>query len=118
MIERNLGKTKSGVPGRFRLCMRNLYPRAWQIFRTAISGAVFRERTRDIRYERRVGVSRSILYSAASARLDGAATREAMSDRSAFAIVGDTLLPIMRKLCHTVGWNKNLSGNPWSRAAS
>src|SRR5579883_2715231 len=31
---------------------------------------------------------------------------------------GETLLPIIRKLCHLVGWNTNQSGNACIRAAS
>ena len=38
--------------------------------------------------------------------------------RIASAIIGATLFPIILKLCHTVGWNLKLSGNPWRRAAS
>lgn len=45
---RDRTKTRSGVPGRARLCSRNRYPNRWAALRTASSGAVFRGPIRDI----------------------------------------------------------------------
>jgi len=45
----------------------------------------------------------SLSYSAASMAPAGRARRGAMMDNRALAIIGDTLFPIIRKLCQTVG---------------
>jgi hypothetical protein len=57
---RSRGNTMSGVPGKSVRWSLNLKPSAWAALRTAISGVVSRERTRDIKYDRRAGVSRSM----------------------------------------------------------
>lgn len=83
--------------------MRKRRPSAWAALRTRNSGDVFFCGTRDINRERRSGVSRSTSHSAAAAKAGTTPSLSAMAENSARAMIGDTLFPIILKLCQTVG---------------
>ena len=99
----NFRKTRSGVPGRSLRCSRYRSPKACANRLTRSSGPVFALRTRDINQERRSGVRRSTNTHSAAHIDDGAAKWAPTAENNASAMIGETLLPIIRNECHTVG---------------
>lgn len=102
----NLGKTTSGFSGKSERCRRNLSPIACAVRRTAISGRVFFPRTFDMSLERFEGIKRSIAYSAAIFAGEAMPKARAIAFITAVATGGETLFPIILKLCQTVGWKR------------
>ncbi len=101
------GNTRSGVPGKSVRCSLNLKPSEWATRRTLSSGTVLRPFTRDINQDLLSTLRRSIIsHSAAVAILLLSPSFLCIARNTASAIIGDTLLPIIRKLCHIVGWNR------------
>lgn len=105
MIVLYFGKTKSGLPGRLARWRRKRMPMACANLRTTISGLVSLPCTRAIRAERLSGVNLSIVHSAAmpSASLGEPSQASTTRRRILVATGGETLFPIILKLCQIVG---------------